>query len=104
MNQEKTATLSEEEFNKYRIRNSDVRLLWYKAQLAEIGQNKKGWPPQEPSTIEYKEMIRGQKNTEEHYLKCVREEQRWLRQSLNPLMCYPVVLRELDGIRLDAPS
>lgn len=75
--------LSHSQHLKLLVKNAEERIISWKELLADCNKNKinSDW---------YKDMLRECKNSDEKFLKQIREELTNYNQSLNPSFCYPV--------------
>jgi len=92
INKEPDVYVSEEDFLRPLIKNTEARYIDYGKMLAELYKEKAEWEktPEGAEFFEwYKTLLRDGKNDEERILKKLRLEQEYARQGLNPPFCYP---------------
>lgn len=79
--------MSEDDFLKILIHNTEERYLWYRDELAKTFKDKDTWPAGD-LTDWYKEHLKEMKNSQASKLKILKEEITNIRQGLNPPYCY----------------
>lgn len=87
INKEPDVYVSEEDFLRPLIKNTEARYIDYGKMLAALYKEKDEY---DVEFFEwYKALLRDGKNDEERLLKKLRLEQEYARQGLNPPFCYP---------------
>lgn len=101
MNEEYLKTLynghiSYELFLKQLFINAQNRYVWAKNELEATFKDRVNFPPAEPLSLEYKEMLKDIKKDEEKMMKTLETELQFERENLNPPFYYNYAKRRTE--------